>query len=230
MYRIGEFSKMVGVPIKTLRYYDEINLFKPSYIDRESGYRYYEDGQVKDLTKILELKNLGLSLDEIKKYISDGNLDYIYNKEKNVEENLANIQNYLNGKTVYKIYEGNYDMYLKLWGWQSIGTPEEEDIKNNRARHFVIEKNGEIYWDILVYEEDYNVLCGLTVVEDSKLFIIVVDYLLKQGYDKLKLVFDDVNWEIMDNFNDYMNVKEVGNEKEIIVDGLKEGIEVPYYE
>lgn len=33
MYKIGDFSRKVSVPVKTLRYYDEINLFKPSYID-----------------------------------------------------------------------------------------------------------------------------------------------------------------------------------------------------
>ena len=46
MYKIGDFSKKTNVPIKTLRYYDEINLFKPAYQDYFTGYRYYENNQI----------------------------------------------------------------------------------------------------------------------------------------------------------------------------------------
>ena len=43
MLRIGEFSKLTGVPIRTLRYYDEIDLFKPADIDLFTDYRYYSE-------------------------------------------------------------------------------------------------------------------------------------------------------------------------------------------
>ena len=67
LYKIGEFSKLVNVPVKTLRYYDEINLFKPQEIDLFSGYRYYSEKQIDDLEVILSLKVVGFSLEEIKK-------------------------------------------------------------------------------------------------------------------------------------------------------------------
>ncbi len=67
LYKIGEFSKLTNVPIKTLRYYDEINLFKPQEIDLFSGYRYYSEDQIDDLKVILSLKEVGFSLEEIKK-------------------------------------------------------------------------------------------------------------------------------------------------------------------
>ena len=67
LYKIGEFSKLANIPIKTLRYYDEINLFKPKEIDLFSGYRYYSEEQLKDLKIILSLKEVGFSLEEIKK-------------------------------------------------------------------------------------------------------------------------------------------------------------------
>ena len=60
LYKIGDFSSKVNVPIKTLRYYDEIGLFKPSNIDIFSNYRYYEDNQIKKIKLISELKVLGL--------------------------------------------------------------------------------------------------------------------------------------------------------------------------
>ena len=42
MYSIGEFSKIGSVSTKTLRYYDEIGLLRPAYVDEENRYRYYE--------------------------------------------------------------------------------------------------------------------------------------------------------------------------------------------
>lgn len=55
LYKIGEFSKLTNVPIKTLRYYDEINLFKPQEIDLFSGYRYYSKEQIEDLIKKIRI-------------------------------------------------------------------------------------------------------------------------------------------------------------------------------
>ena len=69
LYKIGEFSKLVNVPVKTLRYYDEINLFKPQEIDLFSGYRYYSEKQIDDLEVILSLKEVGFRLEEIKKIL-----------------------------------------------------------------------------------------------------------------------------------------------------------------
>ena len=66
MLKIGEFSKLTGIPIRTLRYYDEIDLFKPADIDLFTDYRYYKEEQVEDLNLINELKKVGFSLEEIK--------------------------------------------------------------------------------------------------------------------------------------------------------------------
>ncbi len=65
MFRIGDFSKLSQVSVKTLRYYDEIGLLKPSEIDRFTGYRYYSASQLSRLNRILLLKDLGLSLEQI---------------------------------------------------------------------------------------------------------------------------------------------------------------------
>jgi len=65
MIRIGDFSKLSRVSIKTLRYYDEMGLLKPIQVDRFTGYRYYEFDQLPQLYRILALKDLGFSLEEI---------------------------------------------------------------------------------------------------------------------------------------------------------------------
>jgi DNA-binding transcriptional MerR regulator len=69
MLKIGEFSRLSQVPVKTLRYYDEINLFKPSEIDRFTDYRYYTLDQLPRIHCIMALKELGLSLEEISRLL-----------------------------------------------------------------------------------------------------------------------------------------------------------------
>ena len=73
MIRIGDFSKLSRVSIKTLRFYDEMSLLKPIEVDRFTGYRYYEFDQLPRLYRILALKDLGFSLEEIGRLL-DGDL------------------------------------------------------------------------------------------------------------------------------------------------------------
>ena len=66
LYRIGDFSKITGLSIRTLRYYDDIDLFKPIEVDLFTNYRYYCDSQLEDLKIINDLKDCGFSLEEIR--------------------------------------------------------------------------------------------------------------------------------------------------------------------
>jgi effector-binding domain-containing protein len=72
MIRIGDFSKLSRVSVKTLRYYDEMGLLKPVSVDRFTGYRLYEYSQLSALHRILALKELGFSLEEIGRLLDDG--------------------------------------------------------------------------------------------------------------------------------------------------------------
>jgi DNA-binding transcriptional MerR regulator len=65
MFRIGEFSRIARVSCRLLRYYDELDLLKPVRIEQDSGYRYYSASQLPRLNRILVLKELGLSLEQI---------------------------------------------------------------------------------------------------------------------------------------------------------------------
>lgn len=91
MLRIGEFSKLTGVPIRTLRYYDEIDLFKPAEIDLFTDYRYYKEEQVADLELINKLKSVGFTLDEIKQNWNNFTNDIMEEKKKQLEQQLDNI-------------------------------------------------------------------------------------------------------------------------------------------
>jgi predicted transcriptional regulator YdeE/DNA-binding transcriptional MerR regulator len=65
MLKIGEFSKIAQVSIKTLRYYDRMGLLNPAHIDRYTGYRYYALSQLQRLNRILALKDLDFTLEQI---------------------------------------------------------------------------------------------------------------------------------------------------------------------
>ncbi len=71
MFKIGEFSRLSQVPIKTLRYYDQVGLLKPAHIDHFTDYRYYTADQLPRLNRILAFKDLGFSLEEIAHLLED---------------------------------------------------------------------------------------------------------------------------------------------------------------
>lgn len=66
LLRIGDFSRLAQVSVPTLRHYDELGLLKPAEVDRFTDYRYYALEQLPRLNRILALKDLGLSLEQIK--------------------------------------------------------------------------------------------------------------------------------------------------------------------
>lgn len=73
-YSIGEVSKICSIPIKTLRYYDEIGLMVPEFRNEESRYRYYSKRQMVNLFIIRQFRTLGFSLKNIKELFSDSHL------------------------------------------------------------------------------------------------------------------------------------------------------------
>lgn len=90
MYKIGDFSKMSKTTIKTLRYYEKEGLLKPIHVDRNTGYRYYETGQLVELSKIISLRQIGLSIKDIKSILKGYNIEEILKKKKEeLEKNLT---------------------------------------------------------------------------------------------------------------------------------------------
>jgi DNA-binding transcriptional MerR regulator len=71
MLKIGDFSKLSQVSVKALRYYDEIGLLKPAQVDRFTGYRYYSADQLPRLNRLLALKDLGFSLEQIAELLDE---------------------------------------------------------------------------------------------------------------------------------------------------------------
>lgn len=70
-FKIGEFSKLMQVTVKTLRHYEKKRLLMPDSVDEWTGYRYYTLCQMQRLNTIRDLQRLGFSLDEIKDLLED---------------------------------------------------------------------------------------------------------------------------------------------------------------
>src|SRR4029078_8379945 len=73
MFTIGEFSRITGLTVKTLRFYHEEGLLLPTSIDDQTGYRYYDASLVELARTIAFLKSLDFSLAEIKTLLKQAN-------------------------------------------------------------------------------------------------------------------------------------------------------------
>lgn len=69
-WKVGDLAKLTGLTVRTLRFYDQIRLFSPSG-HSDSGHRLYNEADIKRLHQILSLKDLGLSLEEIKSVLKE---------------------------------------------------------------------------------------------------------------------------------------------------------------
>jgi len=91
-YTIGEFSKMFGLNVQTLRYYDSIGIFRPAYRDKWSGRRKYAFDQVYQLASIRYLRRIGYSLEDIAEYLdnlqSDTSLDVLKKRSDEIHREL----------------------------------------------------------------------------------------------------------------------------------------------
>lgn len=101
MYQISQFSKISGLTVKALRYYDEQSMLKPSYRDKNTLYRYYDENDLKKAQLIRLLRSLDFSILEIKEVLemvnNEAALTYI------LQEKIANIQeNILREKELIK--------------------------------------------------------------------------------------------------------------------------------
>lgn len=91
MYRIGEFSTLSKTTIKTLRYYEKVGLLNPAYVDETSSYRFYETKDLFLLAKIVSLRQIGVSIENIKRALLNGEfVNVLVERKKVIEEELLN--------------------------------------------------------------------------------------------------------------------------------------------
>ncbi|WP_029231792.1 MerR family transcriptional regulator [Butyrivibrio sp. VCB2006] len=147
MKTVNEVSKLTGVSIRTLQYYDQIGLLKPAEYT-ESGYRLYDDAALEKLQQILLFKELEFPLKDIKEIINRSDFDKTKALEQQIEllelkkehiENLLNLCNYLKTRGVRRLDFTAFDSskleeYSKRakeqWGETAAYKEYEEKSKN----------------------------------------------------------------------------------------------------
>lgn len=103
MYKIGQFSILCRTPIKTLRYYDEINLLKPEKVDECTNYRLYTTNQLIQIHYINSLRQIGFSIKDIKSIMSGHDVGLILNSKKSeLQKELIEINNKLSRNRLRK--------------------------------------------------------------------------------------------------------------------------------
>ncbi|HET6597841.1 MAG TPA: MerR family transcriptional regulator [Anaerolineales bacterium] len=124
MFKIGEFSRLSRVSVRMLRYYDQLGLLTPSETDPFTGYRYYSAAQLPRLNRILALRDLGFSLEQVAGILEeDLSLDQLLGmlklKRAEVEEQMKAEQQKLQRLEVRirqmreAPAQGNYDVILR---------------------------------------------------------------------------------------------------------------------
>ena len=101
MFSIGEFARLGGVSVRTLRHYDEIGLLRPTTVDPNTGYRGYSARQLGQLNRIIALKELGLSLTQARRLLDGITLEELRGmlmlRRAQLEHELEQHQNQLLG-------------------------------------------------------------------------------------------------------------------------------------
>lgn len=223
MLKIGDFANLFNVTIKTVRFYEEKELLKPCYIDKYSGYRYYDDANIKQMSKIMYLKELGFSLEEIKNYDENLVKSKITEYEEKIMQYKTNI-NVLkdinlkssNGEEVETFINDN--RLIGKWNFVGAATTKENAKKHifETGEYFDIQnlylmENGKKYW-IISWTKDFIYIKGksnpyeidgnymyieILYPEDKSLYMVAV----YEKEDNNKYTIDEIRKK--DYFNGY---------------------------
>lgn len=131
-YKTGQFAKLANVSERTIRYYDKIGLLKPSFV-MENGYRQYSDLDLLKLQKILSLKHLGFSIEEIFPMVIDNtNLKESFDLQIDlIEDKISHLQSLKDAlKRASQTPDLSWNMILSLVQLSNEETNIIEQYKN----------------------------------------------------------------------------------------------------
>ncbi|MDY4588190.1 MAG: MerR family transcriptional regulator [Oscillospiraceae bacterium] len=144
-YSIGTFSKLTRTTVAALRFYDREGIFRPAYTDKNTGYRYYLSSQLSELQEIISLRQIGMSVEQIKDILTHGGkneqLD-IYRRE--LESRIAELNMQLNRLKLMQNSSAPYEVTI---------VELEEQLVFSRSA--TIENNRQIYRFIQDTEQEF---------------------------------------------------------------------------
>lgn len=223
MIKIGELSKLSGVSIQTIRFYEEKGLICPVMVDRWTNYRYYDESGVARLREIAHLKELCFSLKEIK----DLNQESIDLKVIETHKQIRKLQENIHKLSSIRIENGglimknfiNDEAVIGKWKKIAVVKNKEEFFKDEfeSVKVFPFDElyflpEGQEYWVLswskgILYVKDRQMPYEII---DGKLFIGVVDYVTGQ----------------IDNYAVYEKVDDKIYSKEEIA--IKDNTDIPF--
>lgn len=227
MYRIGEFSYLCSMSIKTLRYYDKIGVLIPASVDELTGYRYYSIDQLEQAQKIKSLQEASFTLEEIKSILEGKNTEILLSKEKQIrKEELNKIQKInemkkeLNNEKVEVLENPNLYITGDFKKLKSYNNFDEEVEKlninyhdNNWKKVFVNLEEG--YKEETLNEKlDISKINKYPLIYDTKeynKYLYIVTRNRMNGYKKLINYAKENNYQIDEAFIEVENneIKEI---------------------
>jgi DNA-binding transcriptional MerR regulator len=200
MYRIGEFSKISKTTIKALRYYDEVGLLKPEAIDDFTGYRFYTTDQLVKIHYIQSLRQIGLSIEEIKLINCGHSVEQILQKRKNeLQQELAYALEQLSRIEFILLKKGELD----LMSYQAIIKELPECIVYSKRKTI---PNYDAYFQCIpaIGEQVLRKYPDLKCAVPEYCFIVYLDGEYKEkdinvefceAVDKMREDFDDIKFK-----------------------------------
>ena len=143
--QIKEFADLTGVSVRTLHYYDEIGLLRPAFVDRVTGYRFYDENSLLRMQEILFYRELDFSLKSIGEVLSSPNYDkskalteqkhLLTLKKERLERLIAAIDSAVKGENVMKAFNNSeFEKYKaearEKWGNTDAYKQHEEKTSN----------------------------------------------------------------------------------------------------
>lgn len=163
-YKTGQFAKLANVSERTIRYYDKIGLLKPSFV-MENGYRQYSDLDLLKLQKILSLKHLGFSIEEIFPMVMDNtNLKESFELQIDlIEDKINHLQSLKDAlKRASQTPDLSWNMILSLVQLSNEETNIIEQYKNAKnlndriTLHEKYSTNKQGWFNWLFYQIDFS--------------------------------------------------------------------------
>lgn len=129
--QIREFSRLTGVSVRTLHYYDQIGLLRPARVDKDSGYRYYDEVSLSRMQQILFYRELDFPLKDICRILSSPDFDgqqawaeqrkLLCMKKQRLERLIAAIDDHMKGEiNMYAFDNQEFEQYREevkeKWG------------------------------------------------------------------------------------------------------------------
>ena len=158
--QIKEFAEFTGVSVRTLHYYDEIDLLTPANVDKSTGYRYYDESSLLRMQEILFYRELDFSLKSIGEILSSPNYDtrksleeqkiLLTLKKERLERLIASIDEAMKGANVMSAFDNSEFEKHKVEAQEKWGKTNAYKEHSERTKNYSKQK-----WNDLTEEMDH---------------------------------------------------------------------------